>query len=123
MDAPIDLTLKRKAAKIAATYKLVIEAAATGYLGRTIEMPGVMGHGETIESCVHDTIEATVFAIGATLEAGELPPAATSEGKRDKQVNIRLTADEKFRLDEAARREGFRSISDFIRAASLGRAG
>jgi hypothetical protein len=82
-----------------------------------------MGLGDSIEACVRDTIEATVFAIGATLEAGERAPAAASEGRRDKQVNIRLTADEKFRLDEAARREGFRSISDYMRAASLGRAG
>ena len=34
-----------------------------------------------------------------------------------------MTADEKFRLEQAARREGFRSVSDFIRTAAMNRAG
>ncbi|MCH7791211.1 MAG: ribbon-helix-helix protein, CopG family [Planctomycetes bacterium] len=33
-----------------------------------------------------------------------------------------MTADEKMRLEETAQREGFRSVSDFIRTAALSRA-
>ncbi|KAA0212955.1 MAG: ribbon-helix-helix protein, CopG family [Cyanobacteria bacterium CYA] len=56
------------------------------------------------------------------LELGQQPPAPAREGKRDQQVNIRLTSEEKMRLEEASRREGFRSLSDFLRASGLNRA-
>jgi uncharacterized protein (DUF1778 family) len=34
-------------------------------------------------------------------------------------VNLRLSAEEKLRLETAAQRKGFRGLSDFIRAAAL----
>jgi uncharacterized protein (DUF1778 family) len=37
------------------------------------------------------------------------------------QLNIRLTTSERQCLEEAARREGFRSISDFVRTSALAR--
>ena len=124
IDRPFDPAIWRKAKKIAMTYRLVIEPEPdVGYVGRTVEMPYVMADGETIESCVAETIDATTATVATYLERGERPPAAASSSKRDHQVNIRLSADEKFRLEEAARRAGFRSVSDFIRAASLDRAG
>lgn len=94
-----------------------------GYLGRTIEMPLVMGSGHTPEACVAETLEATTAVIATILEKGEVPPASSSEGRRDQQVNIRLTAEEKLLLEEASRREGFRSLSDYLRSVGLNRAG
>lgn len=98
------------------------EPSVDGYLGRTIEFPMVMGDGPTVEQCAAMVIEATTLAIATILEEGGCPPAAASEAKRDQQVNIRLTAEEKFRLEQAARIAGFRSLSDYMRAASLGKA-
>jgi uncharacterized protein (DUF1778 family) len=46
-----------------------------------------------------------------------------AKGRRDQQVNLRLTAEERLRLDAAASREGYRSLSDYVRAAALNRAG
>jgi hypothetical protein len=82
-----------------------------------------MGGGKTIQECVADVLEATTLTIATMLERGERPPSPAKAHKRDQQVNIRLTAEERLSLEEAARREGFRSISDYMRAASLGRAG
>jgi len=93
-----------------------------GYIGSTIELPLVMGGGKTIAACAKNVLEATTAVIATILEAGETPPAPARDGKRDQQVNIRLTAEEKLRLEEASRREGFRSLSDFLRASGLGRA-
>ncbi len=122
-DAPFDAGVLRRARKIAGTYRLVFEPDPDcGFLGRSVEMPFVMGDGQTIQSCAEQTIDALVAAIATMLEAGERPPSPATAGKRDRQVNVRMTADEKMRLEEVAQREGFRSVSDFIRAAALNRA-
>lgn len=94
-----------------------------GYLGRSVEMPFVMADGPTIEACVHETLESHTGAVATLLEMGEKPPSPAREGKREEQLNIRLTADERQRLEESARQAGFRSISDYVRTAALGRAG
>lgn len=99
---------------------MVIDADPDGgYCGCTIELPLVFGTGGTIEACVKDLLEAQTVTVAYLLEIGERPPSPASEDKREVQVNIRLTANEKLLIDEAARRTGFRSISDFIRTASL----
>ncbi len=111
-----------KAVEIAKTYSLVIEPDPdVGYFGRTIEMPLVMGDGKTPDQCVAQVLEASAAAIATMLEAGQRPPSPSRNLKRDQQLNVRLTADEKLHLEEAARLAGFRSISDFVRAAALER--
>lgn len=80
-----------------------------------------MGGGKSVDACYLDTLEATTLSIATMLERGEQPPGPAREGKRDQQVNIRLTAEEKLFLEAAANRDGFRSLSDFMRAASLHR--
>jgi len=112
----------RKAVEIAKTYSLVIEPdAELGYLGRTIEMPYAMSDGRTIDRCAAQVLDATASAIAVLLESGERPPSPARELKRDQQLNVRLTAEEKMNLDEAARQAGFRSVSDFVRTAALDR--
>ena len=82
-------------------------------------MPYAMSDGDTIEKCVANTFDATASGIAVMLEAGQTPPAPAHEGKRDQQVNIRLTAEEKLRLEGLASRDGFRSLSDYVRSAAL----
>lgn len=120
LDRPFDIATIRKAEKIANSYRLVFEPDPDlGFLGRSVEMPYVMADGKSIQNCAEQTIEALTSAIATLLEAGERPPSAAAAGKRDRQVNVRVTADEKMRLEELAQREGFRSTSDFMRAAAL----
>jgi len=124
IDRPFDTAIWKKASKIAQTYRLVIAPeAGIGYLGRTVEMPYVMADGKTVEKCAAETMEATISAVATMLEMGERPPSAAADAKRDQQVNIRVTVDEKTRLEEAARQAGFRSVSDYLRTSGLDRAG
>ncbi|MBX3317663.1 MAG: ribbon-helix-helix protein, CopG family [Phycisphaeraceae bacterium] len=119
-DRPFDRATWLTAQRLAARYRLVIAPEqGVGYLGRTIELPYVMADGPTINACAEATLEATALAIATALEAGDHPPEPASEGKRELQLNIRLTSDEKSRLDEGARQAGFRNLSDFVRAAAL----
>jgi len=122
IDAPFDAKVLKKAEQVARTYRIIIEPEEDWYYGSTVELPFVMGDGETIEGCVTMVMEATVAALATMIEKGERTPAPASAGKRDQQVNIRLTAHEKFRLEQIAQREGFRSLSDFIRTAAMQRA-
>lgn len=51
------------------------------------------------------------------IEDGRTPPLDVK--RRAAQVNVRLSAEEKLVLEETARREGFKGLSDFIRHLAL----
>jgi uncharacterized protein (DUF1778 family) len=55
------------------------------------------------------------------IESGRRPPLAGRRGTRQCQINIRVTAVEKFALDDAAKRFGFKGIADFVRTVALER--
>ena len=120
IDRPFDPKIIKRAKDIAATYRIVIHTDEDlGYFGTSVEMPTVMADGATVEACVAELKEALIGAVATMLEMGDKPPLPASSGKREQQVNIRMTADERMRIEEAARQAGFRSVSDFIRAAAL----
>ena len=122
IDRPFAPDILRQARNIAAQYGIVIRREAdSGFVGESVELPLNVGVGDTVEECLSETREVLTSAIAAMLERGQRPPSAASEGKREVQLNIRLTADERLRLEEAARQAGFRSISDYVRSAALRR--
>ncbi len=103
-------------------FRLILESGeAVGYVGSAVELPNVFADGPTPGACAEATRNALTFAVATMLEAGQSPPSPTSAGKRDGQVNIRLAAHEEHRLQEAARRFGFKGISNFVRIAALER--
>jgi len=108
------------ASEIASLYRLVIESRpGGGFAGCAVEMPLVLGSGKTEAACVADTRAALIASVEALLDAGMNTPAPASESKREIQFNIRLTIDEKMRIEERARIAGFRSVSDYIRRSAL----
>jgi predicted RNase H-like HicB family nuclease len=121
VDAPFDAKLWKRAAEIASGYRLIIEKEPEvgGYLGRSVEFPHVMADGPTIAKCAAETLDAQTLAVATMLEKGERPPMSNRSDKRTAQINIRVTEEEKLRLEEAAQRQGFRGISDYIRSAAL----
>jgi predicted RNase H-like HicB family nuclease len=119
IDRPFDRDILRRAAEIARSYQIIIHYEDGEYYGRGLELPYVMNDGKTPDACVRATREALVTAVAYLLEKGEVPPAPATENKRSEQINVRLTPEEKLLLEEAARRKGFRGISDFVRSASL----
>ena len=86
-------------------------------MARAIEMPNVMVHGSSPNQCEKKAREALGFAVATLIDQGRAPPLAAK--KRVAQVNVRLTAEEKLFLEETARREGFKGLSDFIRHLAL----
>lgn len=118
---PVDAAVLKRARKIAGQYRLTLDCDdALGYVGSSVELPTVFADGSTAEKCVQAIREALALAISTMIEYGQNPPLPISSGKRDTQVNVRLAQEEKLLLKEAARRFGFKGISDFIRTVALG---
>ncbi len=108
-----------RAKPIADKYQIVISFEDGEYYGRGVELPFAFGDGKTVERCARSTREAFVAAVASLLQDGFTPPAPASEGKRDQQVNIRLSSEEKLLLETKAKQSGAAGISEYIRAVAL----
>jgi len=103
-------------------YTVVLEPnEGSGYRGRTLELPYVVGFGKSVDACIADLRDALAVAVGGMLANDMTPPMPSTANMRDDQVNIKLTRREKAFLTEAARREGFRSVADFMRSLAMRR--
>jgi predicted RNase H-like HicB family nuclease len=109
-----------RARKIAEQYRIIIRHEDGEYYGQALELPGAMNDGKTPAECIERTIDIVTTTIAALLERGDMPPLPSSDELRDEQVNVRLSKLEKLTFEEAARSRGFRGLSDFMRAATLG---
>ena len=122
LQLPVDPAILRRAKKLITEYRLILEEhERLGYVGSSVEMPSVFAQGETAEACIKETRRALAIAAATMLECGQKPPAPASTEKRDVQVNIRLTSEERLLMTETARRLGYKGISDFIRTLALER--
>jgi predicted RNase H-like HicB family nuclease len=119
---PFDPTMLDRAGKLAEQYKLVIWFEAGEWYGRGLEIPDAMNDGKTPEECVGNVRDILTTHVAAMLERGETPPAPSTEQIRSEQVNIRLTPEEKLAMETAAQRQGFRGLSDYVRAAGVAKA-
>lgn len=122
IDRPFDASVLRQARDIVAEYRLILEQNdELGFIGSAVEMPTVFADGRTPDGCVNSTREALAVAVATLLESGQRPPLPATLRRRETQINVRLTAEEKLLLNDAAKRSGFRGISDFVRFAALER--
>jgi predicted RNase H-like HicB family nuclease len=108
-----------QARPIAEQYQLVIWSEEGEYYGRGVELPYAFGEGKTVEQCAAQTREAFVTAVAGYLQEGQTPPAPAQEGKRDQQLNIRLSSHERLLLETKARQSGATGISEYVRAVAL----
>ena len=107
------------AKKVVDKYEIILTFSDGEWYGKVLEMPMVFGDGKTPDKCVKNTKEALTATIGHLLERGDVIPVPTCEGKRNKQVNVRLTEEEKAILGAAASSQGFKGLGDFLRAKAM----
>jgi predicted RNase H-like HicB family nuclease len=119
IDRPFDAATLAKARKIADQYQVILAFQQGHWYGRGLELPSIQGDGKTVGQCVENTREAFCGWVAYLLEEGQSPPTPAREGTRTQQVNVRLTAEEKTLLENAARRKGFVGLSDFVRTAAI----
>jgi predicted RNase H-like HicB family nuclease len=120
---PFDRRVLARARDIAAGYQVVMWAEDGHFYGRGVELPTTFGDGPSPDACMKDTREALSVTVAYMLEQGEAPPPAASEEKRTEQINLRVSAEEKLRLETLARQYGFKGVADYLRARGLARAG
>jgi predicted RNase H-like HicB family nuclease len=111
--------IQAQARALADQYQVILRQEDGEWYGRGLEMPYVFGDGKTPTACLTSMREALNAAIVYLLESGQSPPPPARGGKRTMQVNVRLTPEEKARLESVAQRKGFEGLSDFVRAAAL----
>lgn len=122
LNQPFKSSVLRDAKRIVSDYRIILERnGRLGFIGSSVELPTVFADAKTPEKCYSATKEALTIAVATMIECGQRPPQPASARKRDVQVNIRLTSEEKLLLANAAVNLGFEGISDFIRNASLSR--
>ena len=125
LERPFDRECWSKAQLIADAYRfeVVHDPEEPWFYAFGVEAKGAMGGGETLEACYLDIRLSMREWVASMLEEGKSVPQPIQQAdeKRSSQVNVRLTADEKFRIEEAAKRAGFRGVSDFVRFAALER--
>ena len=119
LDRPIARKVVAEARETAARYQIVVQFEDGEWFGRGLEMPHVFGDGPTAEACVANTREALTSAVAYLLENDQRVPAPAVTGRRNEQVNVRLTVEEKLLLEASAKQKGFSGLSDFIRAAAV----
>jgi len=119
IDRPFDAHVLSKARPVARQYQVILEQQADGWYGRGLELPQVMADGPTPTACIRNVREALCGAVALMLEQGQTPPAPARMGKRTCQMNIRLLAEERARLEAAAKRLGFSTMAEFVRTAAL----
>lgn len=117
---PFKESVMRKAKKIASDYRIILERnERLGFIGSSVEIPTVFADAKTPEKCYRAAEDAMMVAVATMIECGQRPPQPASAGRRNEQVNVRLTAEEKLLFANAAMNLGFKGISDFIRSTAL----
>jgi predicted RNase H-like HicB family nuclease len=120
LNKPFKESIVRKAKKIVADYRIILERnERLGFIGTSVEIPTVFADAKTPEKCYKAVQEALMVAVATMIECGQRPPQPASMGLRTEQVNVRLTAEEKLLFANAAMNLGFKGVSDFIRSTAL----
>ncbi len=111
-----DKTILAKARKIVADYSIIIEKNnKLGYIAWSVELPTVFADSKGRTECLREEEEALTGAVATMIECGRKPPPSSLAKKRTEQINIRLTAYEKFLLTNRGKEHGFKGVSDLIR--------
>jgi len=122
LNRPFSRAILRKARKLVANYRITLERSENlGFIGSAVELPTVFADAKSPEKCYKAAQDALTVAVATMLERGQKPPQPVSARKRTEQVNVRLTAEEKVLLSNAASNQGFKGISDFLRNIALNR--
>jgi predicted RNase H-like HicB family nuclease len=101
-----------RARPIADKYQMIICFEDGEYYGRGVELPFAFGDAKTIEKCAKNTREGFIAAVASMLQDGQVPPAPASEGNHTKQIDVRLSMEQKLVLQETSHKKGFRGNID-----------
>lgn len=121
LESRFDPAILERARVLANQYRIVLrehgKKGSARYVAQAMEVPTARAAGATPDDAVSQVRRLAMLWVAELLDRGRKPPFPAGDAKRSEQVNVRLTVQEKMLLEEAARREGFRGLSDYVRAA------
>jgi predicted HicB family RNase H-like nuclease len=119
-DRPFSAAVRSQARRIAARFGVVVryEPDTEAYAARAIEMPLVAGFADTPQEATREALSLAETTVAYMIEQGEEPPPPGSESPRTEQVNVRVSAEERARMEAAAQRRGL-SLVDHVRGSAL----
>lgn len=123
VDRPFAAAALDRARKLVDHYQVILEFEDGEWVGHGLELPRVFADGATPGQCVDQVRQAMIGAAAMMIEDGQSPPAPAREGRRTEQINVRVSREEKLRLEHAAQQRGFKGLSDYLRSMALDRAG
>jgi hypothetical protein len=116
-EANIESEFLKRGEEIVRDYRIVLERAENGFVGRSVEMPTVFGWGRTADKCVADVTKNASLHAAMLLRKGRIPPRVGDQPLND-VVKFRLTGDEKLILEREAGRRGL-GVSEYLRQIAL----
>lgn len=117
LDRPFEPAALSKAEKLAAEYRLVLTQEGDSFVAHVTEFPGLVVRGSTPNVCEQKAREGMTILIASMLEVGRRPPTPITE--RRSQLNCRLAPEERVLIETAAKKAGFRGVSDYVRSVAL----
>ena len=116
---PADLW--EKAERLSRSYRVFIDPDPDGgFLGSSEDFQRVFAEGNTPQACFDATQTLIAVSIATMLANDQRIPEPIGNGKRDRQINFRVSGEEKARMEAARKRRGFEGMGDFVRTAALG---
>lgn len=111
----------KRARELARRYQIIVWQEDDRWFGRGLEMPFTFGDGPNAQQAIADCREGLITTVASMLEQGEVPPPAATRtaSSRNQQVTVRLSPEEKLRLDAVARQTGYKKAGDYLRARAL----
>jgi hypothetical protein len=117
-DKPFNRNILSKARRRVEDYRFAFWREDGRFIGQCVEMD-TLGTGKTVEACIAEAKALAVTGAAYMLESAKRPPLPARSQRRNLQVNIRLSPDEKTALEQAASNGGFRGVSDYLRIRGL----
>ena len=110
-----------KAEHLSKRYRVSIDSDPDGgFLGSSQDFQRIFAEGKTPQACFSAAQTLIAVSIATMLANDQRIPEPIGSGKRDRQINFRVSGEEKARMEAARKRRGFEGMGDFVRTAALG---
>ena len=121
---PFNPAVEEQARQIVSRYKMYVEWVEDEqrYFAGCEEYGYLCGDGPTRAAAIDMATEGMVGAVACTLDGGETPPVPLADAPPHEpaaHVDVVVSKAELSDLEDAARREGFRGVGDYLRHAAL----
>ena len=116
---PFEKEILKRAAEIAAEYQLILGTEDGEFTARGLEYSSALGIGKSEAEAIKVCREVLTTLVAYHLEKGEKFSMPSKQNLRNEQISLKVSAEEKVRIEAAAKLKGFRGVGDYLRTLAL----